>query len=500
MPIFPTGYDEKVSPENADAMLLGDSSNSNEIVYSSVANFIETVKDDIGISTAVPGWTPLLVAPTLTSTNGNRSFDVSFANVDYTDRLSKGMRLKIPRTGSTPTQSADFNGTTQYASKTSPAGITFTDDFTIEGHIWMDSYPSGTSYLLSRYIVANNTGFGLEFGSNGQIKIFGRATASTVDQYVSNASVPLRKGVHIAASLDISGTSGKIYLDGVEIPGTYTNGTTGSITQGGDLQIGALGGTSFFDGRISDVRLWSTVRTEAQIRDNMNQQLTGSETNLVGYWKLDGDFNDSTVNANNLTPAGGVTATFDANPFNENAFVIISSDPVFSTDTTMTVQAANGYPIPNATLGTASYSSMKVPYEFPSSPSLWSFDYELSGYSQTLNTNLQQTGLEVNLPAGEWELNRRNILTMVSSSTVFVSYTTSLSTSTSSVTNPETELTFTVDVVSGTQGWRSDVSRFNRISTTSLTKYYQLSQLNTTASVSSADVTNTEMIVDFALL
>lgn len=353
------------------------------------------------------GWVDLVATPTLTATNGNRSFNISFAG-DKTDILSKGMRLKIPRTGTTLTQSADFNGTTQYASKTSPAGITFTTQYTIEAHIWVDAYPSANCGIISRYGTSGTTsGWLLFMNSNGQLVIQGN-NAGNYKRHTSTQSVPTGRWVHVAGKIDVSGTSGTLYIDGKAINSSYTiNGTMSTINNTiGNLQIGAFENSNFADMRISDGRVWSTLRTDAQIRDNMNQQLTGSETGLVGYWKLNGDFNDSTANANNLTPVGGATATYAANPFNANAYAIIANDPVYSGgNTTMTVQSPNGYPIPNAALGTASYSSVKVPYEFPSDPDLWEI---VTHYKTPTGVVVAASGafdgLRITIPVGNWDV------------------------------------------------------------------------------------------------
>ncbi len=41
-----------------------------------------------------------------------------------------------------------------------------------------------------------------------------------------------------------------------------------------------------FDGAMSDTRLWNRALTQEEIRENMGSRLLGSESGLVGYWKL----------------------------------------------------------------------------------------------------------------------------------------------------------------------------------------------------------------------
>ena len=44
---------------------------------------------------------------------------------------------------------------------------------------------------------------------------------------------------------------------------------------------------SDFKGKIAEVRLWNTARTQADIKATMHQRLTGQKPGLVGYWPLD---------------------------------------------------------------------------------------------------------------------------------------------------------------------------------------------------------------------
>ena len=52
-------------------------------------------------------------------------------------------------------------------------------------------------------------------------------------------------------------------------------------------------------GEIDEVRIWNIARTEAEIKANMNSNLTGKENGLVGYWNFDdGTAQDLTANGN----------------------------------------------------------------------------------------------------------------------------------------------------------------------------------------------------------
>jgi len=71
-------------------------------------------------------------------------------------------------------------------------------------------------------------------------------------------------------------------------------------------------GWFYFDGKISDVRFWNIARTGEDIKRDKDKVLTGNETGLVGYWKLNeasGDAIDSSTTHNNGTLAGDVVRT-----------------------------------------------------------------------------------------------------------------------------------------------------------------------------------------------
>lgn len=62
-----------------------------------------------------------------------------------------------------------------------------------------------------------------------------------------------------------------------------------------------------FNGDMDDVRLWNTTRTPTELSTYRTTQLTGSESGLIAYYKMNNSFNDSTSNGYNLTASGSVT-------------------------------------------------------------------------------------------------------------------------------------------------------------------------------------------------
>ena len=87
--------------------------------------------------------------------------------------------------------------------------------------------------------------------------------------------------------------------------------TAGSGAIGTDLFIGRdFGDSAFLDGAIQEVRIWRLARTQDELRQTRNQQLSGSEAGLVGYWRLDSDersggqIADLSFNQNGVYPGG----------------------------------------------------------------------------------------------------------------------------------------------------------------------------------------------------
>jgi hypothetical protein len=109
------------------------------------------------------------------------------------------------------------------------------------------------------------------------------------------------------AALVQDGSSLKGYLNGTLIGtldmGSYKTGYYSYFTFGKNTND-----SLYFDGCIDEVRIWNTARTQQQIQDNMNAELVGNESGLVGYWKLNegtgATANDSTSNNNDGTISG----------------------------------------------------------------------------------------------------------------------------------------------------------------------------------------------------
>ncbi|RLD59462.1 MAG: hypothetical protein DRJ05_06355, partial [Bacteroidetes bacterium] len=157
--------------------------------------------------------------------------------------------------------------------------------------LWV--YNSDWSSMPNTRFIGNTQGGGYNIGTeSGNI----RATINLpIWGYVStNYSLNnLNSGWHHFA-MTHNGYDLKLYVDG-QFVDIYSTSQQQNIHYNDNnctiLGAEATGGCgtpsgNYFDGHIDDVRVWSMDRTQQEIFGNMNNELTGNETSLVGYWKL----------------------------------------------------------------------------------------------------------------------------------------------------------------------------------------------------------------------
>ena len=140
--------------------------------------------------------------------------------------------------------------------------------------------------------VTNAASAGVYIGSyQGKLSFIGRSSPADSAQIVSlDAGGPTNAWTHFAATVDIPGDKVVLYVNGaasktgaVSFGKTSYSGAAVSLSAG----IGWNGTTSFWNGKISDARIWNVARTPEEIAANYTNRLTGTEAGLVGYWRLD---------------------------------------------------------------------------------------------------------------------------------------------------------------------------------------------------------------------
>jgi hypothetical protein len=143
---------------------------------------------------------------------------------------------------------------------------------------------------------------------------YNSGTGSTEQMWVTTNDVfTAGVWVHCAITFTYGTGSGiKCYIDGVDTAGSWTlgNGNANATASTQHLRFGASGTTSptyLFKGSMAEVRIWNTIRTQAQVQANKDLHLVGNESGLVGYWKLQDASGTSAANLVSGGNAGTLT-------------------------------------------------------------------------------------------------------------------------------------------------------------------------------------------------
>lgn len=203
----------------------------------------------------------------------------------------------------------------------SQTGLDITGDMTVEAWVKLESFGSGEFHA----VVAKDDGqpersyaFSL-LNASGTHKACmynssdGTNTNTTSNLCVDTGTLSIGTWYHVAWVFDSSGGEVEVFLDGVS-KGSVNGLNTSNYNSSANFTIGTMGGSSYFDGLIDDVRIWDLQRTSTEIGDDKGRELNGNETGLVGYWKLNNSLDDASSNNNDLTNNGSAAHSTDT-PF-----------------------------------------------------------------------------------------------------------------------------------------------------------------------------------------
>lgn len=214
--------------------------------------------------------------------------------------------------------------TSQYLEIThaNQSDLDLTGDLTFELWLKLESDDVGVLFA-KRNPATQERAFGLTLLADGSPTVNTvRFTNSSDGSNLGFADVPWSPSTdtwyHLALVYDADGggSSGQIelFIDGTSL-GTATGGLYTSIFNNtSPFRIAIdddLGGANYFDGKIDEARVWNDVRTATEINDNRVVDLTGSEPNLVAYWKFDNNLLDETPNTNDLLNPNGLIYSTD---------------------------------------------------------------------------------------------------------------------------------------------------------------------------------------------
>ena len=436
------------------------------------------------------GWREVPASVTSVVSNGQRSYTLN-VDSDLRGILTPGMRFMTERAVPAPTMSTNLNGTTQYYSKSSPSGMTMTDDICAMASIYIPKYPGSTGTIVSMLSSSTN-GWAFAVNVDGTLRFYGYAGSGNWSGVVSYQSIPRGKWVTVAAQLDMSSytttpTTSYMMVDGVDIPVTLTRAGTNptALVVGGDLEVGSqAGGTFKFSGAIAQVAVFNSKIPQTTLAGYMSQGLVGNEPSLVSAYSFDNSINDlKTSTGNNLTASGSATATNPVSPFGKQADG--TSDPLIDfsiitaiTSSSITVQTAEGCTIPT-TGGVSSmkYSTVKSPAGFPMDKNRWSIDMPMynsaNSSGTTTSTIYNPGGTKIYLPVGNWDVDF-NYSVLATPSSAYINVTAGLSSVSNAFDEPDFVEKTLVQLSTTSNLQQVSGCRSKTLSISSPTSYYLL--------------------------
>ncbi len=216
-----------------------------------------------------------------------------------------------------PGNALDFGGADDYVSIPSAPLLTLsTPNFTVESWVYLNDN-STTQYIANNGWASHCwPGWSLGIGSiystqtGKAVFIINRDNVFPQTNYtevVSTEPVPVGQWVHIAASYD--GSNLRLYINGVLNSTVVTSGLPYDYLP--TITLGSEGNSSTaqLNGVLDEVRIWNVARTQAQIKNRMNNVIDPATPGLTAYYRFDNvsgtTLPDLTANANNGTLVNG---------------------------------------------------------------------------------------------------------------------------------------------------------------------------------------------------
>jgi len=254
-------------------------------------------------------------ASPVTGPSGSATFTVTFLptatgvqnatiTINNNDCNEAVYDFAVTGNGIVPGAALNFDGTDDLVDLGTGLGNFGTGDFTVE--TWFKVAPSETGYRLliaKRGICAHANFWDIVMNAG---KIYFEIDENTAgDNYLSIAT-PLayndNNWHHVACTR--SGTAMKIYMDGALVVSGNTAAPT-NLNNAVSVKVGNQP-CGMFAGSLDELRIWTEARSCDQISQLRNCELTGSEPNLVAYYKFNQGFaaeDNTTPPVNTLTDA-----------------------------------------------------------------------------------------------------------------------------------------------------------------------------------------------------
>ena len=216
----------------------------------------------------------------------------------------------------------DFNGTDNYINTALNPATELGQSITLSAWVYPHAQDNYDGVMGNHHQGGSSNGILIQYDSGWTFKY------SNGSAYIGKniGNITLNTWTHIAMVVK-TGAGGyvKVFVNGIE--NTPQQDTTELIVYNEYFYIGRAypAANRYFNGLIDDVRVWNAALTQAEIQATMYQELTGSESNLAGYWKFNEGSGitafDTSPNNNNGTLIGTPTWQRGAGPLGNNWFL-----------------------------------------------------------------------------------------------------------------------------------------------------------------------------------
>ena len=202
-------------------------------------------------------------------------------------------------------QSGVFNGTNSEISLGSSNSFSYTTTGALSINMWIKTTNISTAYVISK---ANDSSgqyeWAIEQLSNGTLSLHAYTNAGGFASSINNTTIINDGNWHNVVGVIVNNTSTTLYIDRTSATSTSFSGTAASYSI--PTLIGHFGGipaaTSFFEGGIDQVRIYSSALSAADVT-NIYNETNIPTSNFLSWYKLDGNANDS-KGSNNGTWSG----------------------------------------------------------------------------------------------------------------------------------------------------------------------------------------------------
>jgi len=235
-----------------------------------------------------------------------------------------------------------------------PAATYFSGNFTIECWVYPTAHTNWSRIIDFGNGAGNNCVlFATSYGTSGQPGFYVGGS-----QFAANTQIPLNQWTHLAATL--SGSTATIYINGFA-SGTSNFPTPANVTRNYNY-IGRSNwgwGDPAPSASFDDLRIWSVAKTGSEITAAMNNELSGSESNLVAYFK----FNEGVSCGNNTAITTLVNSASTGAQYNATLSNFTLNNSCVSNFVSGKLKPTND----GLTSATAGSSAYQIKQDFPAS-------------------------------------------------------------------------------------------------------------------------------------